>query len=240
MMRRLHVLLCAVVLLAVVSSGCVVGPGGSEGSAEPNAVGSPVAASLGATEVREYQGEPLSSWTGFRENSIKGPQHIDVDAVGAGGYALRVDGLVGRPMSYSYPDVLSGFDAYEKAVTLNCVEGWSVRILWKGVLVRDIIEASAPTPAANTVIFHAYDGYTTSFPLDYLLDNDILMAYGMNNVTLPDDRGFPFQLVAESKWGYKWIKWVTEIELSDDPDYKGYWESRGYSNSGNLNSSFFG
>jgi DMSO/TMAO reductase YedYZ molybdopterin-dependent catalytic subunit len=61
----------------------------------------------------------------------------------------------------------------------------------------------------------------------------------MNNVTLPAERGFPFQLVAESKWGYKWIKWVTEIELSDNLNYKGYWESRGYSNGGNLNESFF-
>jgi DMSO/TMAO reductase YedYZ molybdopterin-dependent catalytic subunit len=46
-------------------------------------------------------------------------------------------------------------------------------------------------------------------------------------------------LVAEDKWGYKWIKWVTEIRLSDDPTYRGYWESRGYSNSGDLNRSFF-
>ena len=61
----------------------------------------------------------------------------------------------------------------------------------------------------------------------------------MNNVTLPPERGFPFQLVAESKWGYKWIKWITEIEFSENEYYKGYWESRGYSNNGNLNESYF-
>jgi DMSO/TMAO reductase YedYZ molybdopterin-dependent catalytic subunit len=44
--------------------------------------------------------------------------------------------------------------------------------------------------------------------------------------------------VAESKWGYKWIKWVTEIELSDDTSYRGYWEERGYSNNGDLGGSF--
>jgi len=60
------------------------------------------------------------------------------------------------------------------------------------------------------------------------------MAYKMNNVTIPEERGFPFQLVAEDKWGYKWIKWITEIELSDDPNYRGYLESRGYSNTGNV------
>jgi DMSO/TMAO reductase YedYZ molybdopterin-dependent catalytic subunit len=62
----------------------------------------------------------------------------------------------------------------------------------------------------------------------------------MNNITIPDERGFPFMLVAEDRWGYKWIKWVTGIRLSDDPSYHGYWESRGYSNIGDLNKSFFG
>jgi len=60
----------------------------------------------------------------------------------------------------------------------------------------------------------------------------------MNGVPLPPERGFPFQLIAESKWGYKWIKWITEIELSNDSNYKGYWESRGYSDTGNLDESF--
>ena len=48
------------------------------------------------------------------------------------------------------------------------------------------------------------------------------------------ERGFPFQLVAESKFGYKWIKWITTIELSANTDYLGYWESRGYPNDGDL------
>jgi DMSO/TMAO reductase YedYZ molybdopterin-dependent catalytic subunit len=54
----------------------------------------------------------------------------------------------------------------------------------------------------------------------------------MNAVRVPDERGFPVLVVAEDKWGYKWAKWVTEIELSTDPNYRGYWESRGYSNNG--------
>jgi len=61
----------------------------------------------------------------------------------------------------------------------------------------------------------------------------------MNGVVLPPERGFPFQLVAESKWGYKWIKWVHEIELSDDVDYKGYWEQQGFSNEADTDNSFF-
>ena len=44
------------------------------------------------------------------------------------------------------------------------------------------------------------------------------------------ERGYPFQVVAEDKLGYKWAKWVTGIEVSNDADYRGYWESRGYDN----------
>ncbi len=189
--------------------------------------------SLGPVEIRNYEGKDLSSVNDFEENSIKGPQHIDIK-----NYALKISGLVENPKSYSYDQIVNGYKPYKQVVTLNCVEGWSVNILWEGLLVKDLIAAAKPSAKANTVIFHAYDGYTTSFPLSYLMGNDILMAYKMNGLPLAPERGFPFQLVAQSKWGYKWIKWITEIELSDNPDYKGYWGQRGYSNSGDLNQNF--
>ena len=189
---------------------------------------------LDAVEIREYQGEKLSSVNDFRENSIKGPQRINIST-----YQLKITGLVENKINYTYDEVLSMFQHYKKIVTLDCVEGWSVKILWEGIVVRDLISKATPDANATTIVFKAYDGYTTSFPLNYTTDNPILLAYKMNNATLPPERGFPFQLVAESKWGYKWIKWITEIELSDNENYKGYWESRGYANSGNLNESFF-
>ena len=190
---------------------------------------------LAPVEVREYEGVDLSSVNAFRENSIKGPQEIDVES-----YTLGIAGLVTNSTSYTYDEVVNNHQNYKKVVTLDCVEGWGVTILWEGVLVRDLLAEAEPLANAEVVIFHAYDGYTTSLPVDYVMDNDILMAYKMNDVILPPERGFPFQLVAESKWGYKWIKWITEIELSDDASYRGYWESRGYSNSADLDESFFG
>lgn len=185
-------------------------------------------------EVRDYNGQNLSSVNDFRENSINGPQHINEND-----YRLEVNGLVDIPKSYDYNTLQKEFQSYKKVVTLKCVEGWSATILWEGLLVRDIINKSSPFPKAKTIIFHAYDGYTTSFPIEYIMQNDIIMANKMNELTLPPERGFPFELVAESKWGYKWIKWITQIELSDDVNYKGFWESRGYSNIGNLNENFF-
>jgi len=180
-------------------------------------------------EIREYQGTDLSSIAAFHENSIKGPQQIDLES-----YRLKVDGLVENSLEDTLAEVTDNHQSYKKVVTLNCVEGWRVTILWEGVLVKELIEEAKASPEANTVIFHAYDGYTTSLPLDYIMGQDIMLAYKMNGVVLPPERGAPFQLVAESKWGYKWIKWVTEIELSDDVSYQGYWESRGYSNDADL------
>ena len=192
-------------------------------------------AELEPAEVREYEGENLSSIDDFRENSIKGPQQIDIED-----YTLNITGLVTEPKGYTYDEVINNHQQYKKVVTLDCVEGWSVKILWEGVLVKDLIEESEPLPTALVVIFHAYDGYTTSLPIDYIMGNDIIMAYKMNNVILPPERGYPFQLVAKSKWGYKWIKWITTIELSDDVDYQGFWESKGFSDSADLDKPFFG
>ncbi len=189
---------------------------------------------LDSTEVKEYKGKKLSSINDFRENSIKGPQYIKEE-----NYNLKITGLVNKPQAYSYNKVIEEYQNYKKVVTLKCVEGWSVTILWEGFLVRDLLKEADIKPEAKIVIFKAFDGYSSSLPLDYLIENDIIIAYKMNEVILPPERGFPFQLVAEKKWGYKWVKWITEIELSDKEDYKGYWENRGYSNEADLDKNFF-
>jgi DMSO/TMAO reductase YedYZ molybdopterin-dependent catalytic subunit len=190
---------------------------------------------LAPVEVREYQGKDLSSVNDFHENAINGPQYVNITD-----YRLTVTGLTNRTVVSTYDEVLSQHQHYTKVVTLHCVEGWDATILWEGVLVRDLIADAGADPRANTVVFTGVDGYTTSFPLSYFTQNDIIMAYRMNNITMPAERGYPFELVAEDKWGYKWIKWIDKIELTDDPTYRGYWEQRGYSNSGDLNESFSG
>jgi len=187
----------------------------------------PSGGALPGVEVRDYQGQRLDSVNDFRENSIKGPQHVDTTT-----YQLKVDGLVSSPASYTYDQVISQDATYTKVVQLDCVEGWSVKLLWEGVLLSDLIDRSKPSVEATAVVFHAADGYTTSLPLQFVRDSKILLAYKMNEITIPEERGYPFMVVAEDHWGYKWAKWVTEIELSSDPNYLGYWEQRGYSQTG--------
>jgi DMSO/TMAO reductase YedYZ molybdopterin-dependent catalytic subunit len=188
---------------------------------------------LEAEEIRTYEGKELSSIDDFIENSIRGPQKVDISK-----YRLSVKGLVDRPRSYRYRQVLK-LPHYEKPLYLTCVEGWYVRLLWEGVRVADLLDQVGVKPEARVIIFRAYDGYSTSFPLEYIRENDVLMAFKMNGLTLPPERGYPFQLVADKKWGYKWIRWITEIELSDDATYRGYWESRGYSQDGSLDKPFY-
>jgi DMSO/TMAO reductase YedYZ molybdopterin-dependent catalytic subunit len=185
--------------------------------------------SLAAVQIKEYNGAKLGSIEDFRENSIKGPQTVDIKT-----YKLTVNGLVEKPASYTYDEVLAN-KKYTKVVTLYCVEGWDVKILWEGILLKDLFEKSIVQNSANTVIFHSVDGYTTSLPLKTIMDKNMMIAYKMNGVVLPAERGFPFQVVAEDKLGYKWAKWIDRIELSNDVKYKGYWEQRGYDNDANVN-----
>jgi len=181
-----------------------------------------------AGELMEYNGEKLDPAVGPRDNSIKGVQQVDIST-----YKLSVDGLADEPQSYTYDDVLA-LPGEERLIRLYCVEGWNANILWEGVTMKTLIEAAKPKAEVNTVIFHAVDGYTTSLPLQEILDGNLMLAYNANGIALPVEMGYPFIFVAGEKWGYKWARWVNRIELSSDESFQGYWESNGYSNDADL------
>lgn len=220
--NRKSILLTALLLITITCAVLI-------GSWVWNYVTSGQTNTLSSVEIRDYKGEKLGSINDFRENSIKGPQSVDINT-----YKLNLTGLVQNERTYTYNDVIDNHVHYEKVVTINCVEGWSVKILWEGILVKDLLAEADYNTTATVVIFYAADGYSTSLPLNYIIDNNIMIAYKMNGVVLPPERGFPFQLVAESKYGYKWIKWITKIEVSNNTNYLGYWESRGFPNSADL------
>ena len=230
-------LILAATLATAALGGCAAlnGSGRPAGTASREASTPPSVEQLAPTQVKEFHGKRLDSIASLHENSIKGPQYVDANT-----YRLTVDGLVSHPRKFTYAEVLTGFKHYERVVQLDCVEGWSAKILWEGPLVNDIIATAAPTAFAKTVIFHAADGYSTSFPLSYFDKNQRILAYKMNGQLLAPERGFPFMLVAEDKWGYKWCKWITRIELSADANYRGYWEQRGYSIDGSRTKPFTG
>lgn len=222
MRKQLLFLITALAAMIFITSGCTAKQANTKEK------------KMEEVEIKEYQGEKLGSSSDFRENSIAGPQHVDIK-----NYRLEISGLVKNPKKYAYDELLKNYASHKKVTTIHCIEGWSVKILWEGILLKELLKDAAPDSKANTIIFHAYDGYTTSLPLDYIIDKNIMLAYKMNDVTLSPERGFPFQLVAQDKGGYKWVKWVTKIELSDDPNYKGYWEKRGYNQQGDVEGSIW-
>lgn len=190
----------------------------------PEAVSQATADRYQELEIREYQGVRLDPAIGPRDNSISGIQTVDLDS-----YQLQLTGLVAKPGSYSYQQVLAK-EPSQRLITLYCVEGWQATVLWEGVRITDLLADAGIKDEATTVIFHCVDGYTTSLPLATIKDKDMILAYSANGVALPASMGFPFIVVAEDKLGYKWARWVNEIELSSDENYKGYWEKRGYEN----------
>ena len=166
-------------------------------------------------------------------NAISGTQHLDKETL-----RLNVTGLVRKDLSFSYQDLLE-LPAYAEQAYMPCVEGWGFDAKWTGFRVSDLLNMSGLLPQASYVVFYSADGYSTGLPLDYLRENQILLAYGINDITLPAERGFPLQLVAKSRYGYKWAKWITSIEVVDS-EVRGYWESRGYSNSAKVGELAFG
>lgn len=179
-------------------------------------------------ELKRYQGVELGSVNDFRENSITGIQKVDLKK-----YRLKIDGLVKKPLSFTY-DQLKALPRQKKIIPVHCVEGWNVTVLWEGIPFSEFAVRAGVEAGADTVIFHAVDGYTTSLPLKTVAGKNMLLADSANGMILPARLGFPLILVAEDKWGYKWARWIERIELSSKNDYRGYWEQRGYNNRGDL------
>jgi DMSO/TMAO reductase YedYZ molybdopterin-dependent catalytic subunit len=151
--------------------------------------------------------ETLSSIDDYLNFSYTGEQWIEVNDV-----RLKVDGLVESPLEMDYSRVLE-HNRYSKVVTLDCIEGWSVKMRWEGIRVEDLLKEAGMKDSAYLVIFHSYDGYQISMMLKDVLASHMMLAYKVNGTRLPLELGFPFQLVAEGKSGYNWVKGVAKIEV---------------------------
>lgn len=221
------IIICALLIISLSSCNFIENPQSSD-SSEPDVVTSATMSRYRPDELHEYNGTPLDPSVGPRDNSIKGIQTVSLS-----GYTLKIDGLVNSPQDLTYDEVLA-LPSDTRLLTLHCVERWSATLLWKGVPLKDLFQASQVKAEAKTVIFHAVDGYTTSIPLAEVLSKNLMMAYGANGLAIPPQLGFPFIFVAEDKWGYKWARWINRIELSADTNYEGYWEALGYDNAGDY------
>jgi len=195
----------------------------------------PYVSPTGEVEAAEFMGKKLTPISQQRNNALAGTQYIYRES-----YRLVVDGLVERPLTLTYDNLLA-YPQISKLMDLNCVEGWDFTAKWTGPALDSIFNDAGVKPEAEIAIFYTADvpdGYS-SLDISYIHDKNIIIALKLNDITLPPERGFPFQVVAESKFGYKWAKWVTRIELSDNTGFRGYWESGGFNNNADINGPAF-
>jgi len=155
--------------------------------------------------------------------------------VDRGAWKLRVEGMVGRPVTLAY-DQLLAMPAIEQYVTLQCISNLVGGDLvgtakWTGVPLRRVLErAGGVADEAVRVVFHAVGGYSDSLPLAKALEPTTMVAYGMNDRSLPRAHGFPARVIVPGIYGMKNVKWLERIEVVDY-DYRGYWQrSDGWDN----------
>lgn len=143
-------------------------------------------------------------------------------------WLIRVDGLVKTPLTIDHATWL-GLERFEETVDFHCVEGWSVDdVQWGGVRPSVVLERAGVLPQATHVTFHAAGGvYEDSLPLELVRDPQTVLADRLGDEPLPPAHGGPVRLVVPDQLGYKSVKWVERLEVTDRP-VQGYWERRGY------------
>ncbi len=149
-------------------------------------------------------------------------------------WTLIVDGLVERPLKLNYTDIIE-MSKESKTVTLICIgNGIGGELIgnaeWEGVSLKTVLEKAGVKSGAEDVVLYGGERYTDSFPLEKALDKDTLLAYKMNNETLPTNHGYPLRAVVPGIYGMKNVKWLERIEVVDK-NYKGHWEKQGWSDS---------
>ena len=143
-------------------------------------------------------------------------------------WRLRIDGLVRRPLTLTYDDLLALPQAGQTS-DFHCVTGWSVRdVRWRGVRFRDLLERAEPLASARALSFvSAERPYVDTLTLRQALAPDAMLAHAMDDAPLTRAHGAPARVVMPRMYGYKGVKWLERIVVTDRVT-DGFWEQRGY------------
>lgn len=143
-------------------------------------------------------------------------------------YRLEVGGLVRHELSLSVDD-LRAMPATKLVKPFQCVTGWRVPdVHWTGVGLWHLLETAGLAPTARAVHFESFDGvYTESLSLDQAKLSDVIVAYDMLGAPVARQHGGPVRLYVAPMYGYKSIKWLSRILVTDKMG-SGYWENYGY------------
>jgi DMSO/TMAO reductase YedYZ molybdopterin-dependent catalytic subunit len=143
-------------------------------------------------------------------------------------WRLRIEGLVDRPRTLTY-DELRSLPRATQTSDFHCVTGWSVdNVRWTGVRFRDLLAAAGPQASGTVLEFvSAESPYSDTLTLQQAMLQDAMLAYEMDGKPLAREHGAPVRVVIPEMYGYKNVKWVERIVVTDHVD-PGYWEQRGY------------
>ena len=135
------------------------------------------------------------------------PVELDIST-----YRLTVEGLVENPLSLSYEEIMA-YPSVTEVVLLICPGVFYDNAEWTGVPVADILRQAKVKPEAEKVYFKASGGYRQSLTIEEAMSDGVFLAYEVNGQPLPQEHGYPLRLVARGKYGSRWVKWLTHIEV---------------------------
>jgi len=143
-------------------------------------------------------------------------------------WRLEVGGLVDRPVTLDY-EALRSLPRTHEVRNFHCVTGWSVpHVHWTGVRLTDLFAHVKPQFSAQAVRFTSAEvPYVDYLTLQQASLHDVLLAYEMDGKPLPREHCAPVRLVMPEMYGYKSVKWVSRVDLLEQPE-DGYWEQLGY------------
>ena len=151
----------------------------------------------------------------------------DVPEYDEGEWSLSVSGLVDRPFSLSF-DELVALPSVTSTHDIHCVTKWSkFDTTWTGVRVRDLLERAGVQADATHVVEHAEFGYTTNLPLADITTDEAIVAYAFEGEPIEPIHGGPVRIVVPHLYFWKSAKWVRGLELRSE-DSPGFWERNGY------------
>ncbi len=169
----------------------------------------------------------------FRLYSISG----DFPVIARSTYRLTVSGLVERPTTFSFDDLMA-MPATSMVATFQCVTGWRVPdVAWEGVALAHILDLVGVRGDAVALSFESYDGADSeSLTIDQARLPDVIVAYRMLDAPITVEHGGPVRLYVAPMYGYKSLKWLSAIRVVDAV-HPGFWEMNGYPVNGWLDGS---
>ena len=150
-------------------------------------------------------------------------------------WELRVDGMVERPFTIGYEELI-GMPLVEQYVTIACVSNEVGGDLvgnakWRGVRLRDLLDRAGVRDGATQIVGRAHDGWTAGFPTAWVTtpEREAMVAVAMNDAPLPPEHGYPARLIVPGLYGYvSATKWLTNIQLTTLEAFDAYWVPRGW------------